>query len=153
LLEEKLKREEEKNRNGNQGGTIQGAAIQGRNEELEKIKNELGVDGGAGHKVGNDGRSKFNEEAVRRVLRGLEAGLTEVNFLERDRIAFYFLFFVLTRFSSKPKFGFSQNLEVNEAGWYFRQQTYDSHCGGGDGFWKMTLKKNGKNFKIRNIYF
>ena len=91
FLEEKLKNEE-KNRLGNQGGIIQGAAIEGRKEELEKIKNELGVDGGAGHKSGNDDRSLFNEEAVRRVLRGLEAGLTKVNFKERDRIAFFLLF-------------------------------------------------------------
>ena len=142
-LEEKLKKEEEKLRNGNEG----------RDDELEKIKSELGEEGGAGHVFGKkDRRDGFNEAAVRKVLRGLEAGLTQVNFKERDRIAFYFLFFVSTRFSSKPKFGSSQNLEVREGGWYLRQQTNDSHHGG-DGFWKLTLQKNGKNFLIRNFYF
>ena len=71
-LEEKPKKDEEKNRVGNQGGTIQGAAIEGQNEELEKIKNKLGesgftavrkgtcfalgesLNGGTGHKKGRD---------------------------------------------------------------------------------------------------
>ena len=150
LLEEKLKQEEEEVRNGNQGRKR--TRMQVRNEDLEKIKNELGVDGGAGHKFGKDRRQNFNEEMVRRVLRGLEAGLTKVNFKERDRIAFYFLFFVSTRFSSKPKFYWQQNLEVQEGGWYLRQQTSDSRYGG-DGFWKLTLQKNGKIFLIRNFYF
>ena len=63
-----------------------------RNEDLEKIKHKLGKKGGAGHFFGKDNRISFDEEAVQQVLRGLEAGLTEVNFKERDRIAFYFLF-------------------------------------------------------------
>ena len=124
---------------------IQQLTNQGRNEDLEKIKNGLGVDGGAGHKFGSDDRFQFNEEMVRRVLRGLEAGLTQVNFKERDRLAFYFLFFVSRRFSSKPKFLWNQNLEVQEGAWYLRQQSSHSNYGGDD-FWKLTLQKNGKNF-------
>jgi hypothetical protein len=61
-----------------------------RNEDLEEIKDDLGKKGGAGQFFGKDNRISFDEDAVRRVLRGLEAGLTEVNSLERDRIAFYF---------------------------------------------------------------
>jgi hypothetical protein len=113
----------------------------------------LGINGGAGHRFGRDDRRyRFDEEAVRRVLRGLEAGLTEINFKNGIESIFIFYFFVLTRFSSKPKFHDAQNLEVSEAGWYFRQQTWHP-SDGGDGFWKMTLTKNGKKIKIRNIYF
>lgn len=144
ILEDKLKNEEEKNRTGNQE-KIQQSAIQEKNQELEKIKNELGEKGGAGHVFGKDTRPGFDEEKVRRILRGLEAGLTEVNFKERIRIAFYFLFFVSTRFSSKQKFNYLQNLEVREGGWYFRQQTRSSDFGG-SGFWKIWLTRNGKNF-------
>ncbi|CBY37398.1 unnamed protein product [Oikopleura dioica] len=110
ILEEKLKNEEEKNRAGNQE-KIQQSAIQERNKELEKIKKELGEKGGAGHVFGKiDRRNMFIEEKVRRILRGLEAGLTEVNFLERIRIVFYFLFFVSTRFSSKTKVSLASKL-------------------------------------------
>jgi len=123
LLEEKLKQEEEEVRNGNQGRKR--TRMQVRNEDLEKIKNELGIDGGAGHKFGEDRRQAFNEEMVRRVLRGLEAGLTKVNF----------------------KFHYTQNLEVREGGWYLRQQTSDSNYG--DGFWKLTLQKNGRRVDFR----
>jgi len=140
-LEEKLKNEEAKNRAGNQE-KIQQSAIQEKNEDLEKIKNELGKEGGAGHVFGEDDRRKgFNEEEVRRILRGLEAGLTEINFKERIRIAFFFVF----RFDAifiQTKFNFRQNLEVREGGWYLRHQ---SNCGG-DGFWKIWLTRNGKNF-------
>jgi len=112
------------------------------NDEIKK-NTEIGF----GHFTKSvDHRSSFYcEEKMRRILRGLEAGLTEVNFLERVRIAFYFLFFVSTRFSSKQKFHFTQNLEMREGGWYFRQQSSDSDYGG-DGFWKIWLTRNGKNF-------
>lgn len=110
VLLQKLKKEKEK-----------------RNEDLEKIKHKLGKKGGAGHFFGKDNRISFDEEAVQQVLRGLEAGLTEVNF----------------------KLNCSENMEVREAGWYFRQQSWSSNYGG-DGFWKMTLIKDGRrvDFKI-----
>ena len=73
---------------------------------MEKIKNELGEKGGAGHVFGKDNRNSFNEEKVRRILRGLEAGLTEVNFLKRIRIAFYYFLFYSFRRDFHPNKSF-----------------------------------------------
>ena len=99
-----------------------------------------------------DRRSHFPEAVVRLVLRAIDAGLTEINFLEWDRFVFYFLFFVSTRYRSRKKFFWGTNLEVTEGGWYLRHQTFSSNWGG-DGFWKLWLKKNGKNLQIRDFYF
>ena len=86
-----MKQEEQKNQNGNQVRKVEPTLPPWA--ELKKIKKELGEKGGAGHVFAKrDARDEFDEEAVRKVLRGLEAGLTQVNFLERDRIAFYFCF-------------------------------------------------------------
>ena len=61
--------------------------------EIEKMFVENMIKFGFGHFTAKrDGRSLFNEEDVRRVLRGLEAGLTKVNFKLWIQTAFYICF-------------------------------------------------------------
>lgn len=66
-----------------------------KNEELEKMRNELGELGGAGHFWGNDKqkndggeRNGMGEEELKKVLRLLAAGEKKINLKEREFRAF-----------------------------------------------------------------
>ena len=61
--------------------------VQGRKEELQKLRNELGSIGGAGHFFGNDNvdtRYEMEEEELKLVIRLLAAGEKKINLKERE---------------------------------------------------------------------
>jgi nitroimidazol reductase NimA-like FMN-containing flavoprotein (pyridoxamine 5'-phosphate oxidase superfamily) len=61
--------------------------VQGRKEELQKLRNELGEIGGAGHFFGHDNlgtRDSMEEEDLKMVLRLLAAGEKKINLKERE---------------------------------------------------------------------
>jgi hypothetical protein len=70
--------------------------VQGRKEELQKLRNELGELGGAGHFWGNDkakchGGERWwmrEEEDLKKVLRLLAAGEKKISLKEREFRAF-----------------------------------------------------------------
>ena len=70
--------------------------VQGRKEELQKLRNELGSIGGAGHFFGDDSdelstddtREDSEEEELRKVLELLSLGEKCINLKEREFRAF-----------------------------------------------------------------
>ena len=65
--------------------------VQGRKEELQKLRNELGEIGGAGHFFGIDNlgtRDSMEEEELKLVIRLLAAGEKKINLKEREFRAF-----------------------------------------------------------------
>ena len=70
-------------------------ANDGRNEELEKLRKELGAIGGAGHFWENDKgpgcggvRNAMKEAELKKVLRLLAAGENKINLKEKEFRAF-----------------------------------------------------------------
>ena len=80
----------EKIRAKNQRRMMHPRPNKGRNEELEKMRKELGAIGGAGHFWGNDKwtgyggvRNEMNEAELKKVLRLLAAGENKINLKEK----------------------------------------------------------------------
>ena len=97
-LESSLKNEnaEKRNKAGNQGRMVEKKEIERENEELEKMRNELGELGGAGHFWGNDKSKNFGgerngmkEEELKKVQQLLAAGEKKINLKEREFRAFW----------------------------------------------------------------
>ena len=102
---------------------------------------------GFGHFHGLDCRNvrvHHDESAVRRVLRAMEAGLTEFNLKESDQLAFCFSRFLIRRDFDQKKLYWATNLEVREGGWYLRHQSYRTDYGG-DENWKLWITFNGRD--------
>ena len=89
------KNAKKQNEEGNQGRVVEKKEIERKNDKLEKMRNELGELGGAGHFWGNDKRKNYGgeryemeEEELKKVLRLLAAGEKKINLKEREFRAF-----------------------------------------------------------------
>ncbi|CBY14410.1 unnamed protein product [Oikopleura dioica] len=98
--------------------------VETKNCELEELRKELGVIGGAGHYFGNDKggvRDSMEEKEFKKVLQLLAAGETKINL----------------------KFSWSQMLKVAEAGWTIKFNTAFKNYGGDGKFYLWIWNKEG----------
>ena len=134
---------------GNQERAIEKKDVERKNDELEKLRKELGEIGGSGHFWGNDKwirkggvRNLMGEKALKKVIGLLAAGEKKINLKEREFRAFLG---DKKRKETQKKFGNCQNLEVAEAGWTIQfKTTYEDY--GGDGkYYYLWIGNKGKN--------
>ena len=95
MTEENLRTTNVKEKSENRGKMIQRMANEGRNKELENLRNALGEIGGAGHFCGNDKMKSFGgvrdhmgQAELKNVIRLLAAGEKRINLKEREFRAF-----------------------------------------------------------------
>ena len=91
-VEQNLNIEKTRERARYQGRVVKKKVIETKNCELEELRKELGVIGGAGHFFGNDKggvRDSMEEKQFKKVLQLLAAGETKINLKEREFRAFF----------------------------------------------------------------
>ena len=120
-----------------------------RNGELEKMRNEFGEIGGAGHFWGNDTwigyggvRNWMGEKELKKVLQLLSLGEKRINLKEREFRAFLN---EKKRRETQKKIGWSDNWEVAEAGWTIQFKSALKHLGGDGKYFYLWISKKGKN--------
>ena len=120
-----------------------------KNEELEKLRKELGEIGGSGHYWGNDKlirrggvRDWMGEEELKKVIGLLAAGEKNINLKEREFRAFLI---DKKRKETQKKFWWNRNLEVAEAGWTIQFKTTWKDFGGDGKYFYLWISNKGKN--------
>ena len=112
---------------------------------MEKLRNELGEIGGAGHYFGNDTRftrDSMEEKELEKVLQLLSLGEKRINLKEREFRA------ILSEKNGeklKKKFDWCDNWNVAEAGWTIQFQTAFEKYGGDGKYFHLWLEQKGKN--------
>ena len=126
---------------------IQRKANKGRNEELEKLRNELGEIGGVVHYFGDDShdtREEMEEKELKKVLQLLALGEKIINLKETEFRAILNELYEKKRRETQKKFCYDQNLNVAEAGWTIQFQTARKDFGGDGKYFHLWLERNGK---------
>ena len=133
---------------GNQERAIEKKEVGRKNDELEKMRKELGEIGGSGHFWGNDKwigadgeRDEMGEEELKKVIGLLAAGEKKINLKERE---FRTFLSDKKRKETQKKFWLEHNLEVAESGWTIKFKTASKYYGG-DGNFYLWISNKGKN--------